>query len=69
MGNNCIKGLYNKMPIREKCGICKKYRYIGGDETGFRIATHGCKICRLKTKYIIKQSKLKNERFTRGRYY
>ena len=26
------------MPISEKCCICKKQRFIGGDETAFRIS-------------------------------
>lgn len=52
MGNTCIKNFYKKLPISEKCCICKKQRFIGGDETAFRISTHGCKVCRLKQKYF-----------------
>ena len=52
MGNTCIKNFYKKMPISEKCCICKKQRFIGGDETAFRISMHGCKVCRLKKKYF-----------------
>lgn len=48
MGNTCIKNFYKKMPISEKCSICKKQRFIGGAETAFRISTQGCKVCRLK---------------------
>jgi hypothetical protein len=52
MGNTCVKGFYKKMPISEKCSICNKQRFIGGDETAFRISIHGCKVCRLKRKYF-----------------
>ena len=52
MGNTCIKNFYKKMPISEKCCICKKQRFIGGDETQFRISVHGCRVCRLKKKYF-----------------
>ena len=53
MGNTCIKNFYKKMPISEKCCICKKQRFIGGAETAFRISTQGCKICRLKKNTLI----------------
>tara|TARA_B100001057_G_C22094590_1_gene660904 strand:- start:203 stop:424 length:222 start_codon:yes stop_codon:yes gene_type:complete len=52
MGNTCIKNFYKKMPISEKCCICKKQRFIGGDETAFRISMYGCRVCRLKKKYF-----------------
>jgi len=52
MGNTCIKQFYKKMPISEKCCICKKQRFIGGDETAFRISIHGCRVCRLRKKYF-----------------
>ena len=52
MGNTCIKNFYKKMPISEKCCICKKQRFIGGDETAFRISMYGCRDCRLKKKYF-----------------
>lgn len=52
MGNTCIKNFYKKMPISEKCCICKKQRFIGGDETAFRISSYGCRVCRLKKKYF-----------------
>ena len=52
MGNTCIKNFYKKMPISEKCCICKKQRFIGGDETAFRISIHGCRVCRLRKKYF-----------------
>ena len=52
MGNTCIKNFYKKVPISEKCCICKKQRFIGGDETAFRISMHGCRVCRLKKKYF-----------------
>jgi len=52
MGNTCIKKFYKKMPQSEKCCICKKQRFIGGDETAFRITIHGCRVCRLRKKYF-----------------
>lgn len=52
MGNTCIKNFYKKMPISEKCCICKKQRFIGGAETAFSISMHGCRVCRLKKKYF-----------------
>lgn len=52
MGNTCIKNFYKKMPISEKCCICKKQRFIGGYETAFCISTQGCRVCRLKKKYF-----------------
>ena len=53
MGNTCIKNFYKKMPISEKCCICKKQRFIGGDETAFRISMYGCRVCRLKKNILV----------------
>ena len=58
MGNTCFKNIYNKMPVSEKCCICKKQRFISGDETSFRISVHGCRVCRLKKKYINPQKEV-----------
>ena len=72
MGNYCIKSMYKKMPVSEKCPYCKKQRFIGGDETAFRISIHGCKICRLKKKYFhpsgIKEVYIESVKINKGRY-
>ena len=71
MGNTCIKNFYKKMPISEKCSICKKQRFIGGDETVFRISTYGCKVCRLKKKYFntdVDEVSITRYELNRGRY-
>jgi len=53
MGNYCMK-LYEKIQPTETCPYCKKNKIIGGKETVFIITTQGCRICRLKNKYIFK---------------
>lgn len=71
MGNICLKNIYNRMPVSEKCCICKKQRFVGGDETSFRISVHGCKVCRLKKKYFNKDNQevtITKYKLHRGRY-
>lgn len=46
--------LYEKTLPTEKCPYCKKNKIIVGQETAFKIYTEGCKICRLKHKYLFK---------------
>ena len=46
--------LYEKIKPTEKCPYCKKNIIIVGGETAFKIFTEGCKICRLKHKYLFK---------------
>tara|TARA_B110000971_G_C19965652_1_gene480091 strand:- start:250 stop:525 length:276 start_codon:yes stop_codon:yes gene_type:complete len=53
MGNYCMK-LYEKIQPTEKCPYCKKNKIVGDKETTFVITSQGCRICRLKNKYIFK---------------
>lgn len=72
MGNVCLKKLYKKMPVTEKCYLCKKERYIGGTETAFMISVRGCRVCRLKKKYCNpitnKEVSIEQIKINRGRY-
>ena len=44
--------LYEKLQPTETCPYCKKNKIIGGKETVFIITTQGCRVCRIKNKYL-----------------
>jgi len=54
--------LYEKIQPTEKCPYCKKNIIIVGEETTFKILTEGCKICRLKHKYLFKSVTITKDR-------
>ena len=46
MGNTRIKNFYKKMPISEKCCICKNNLLV--ETKPHFVYQCGCKVCRLK---------------------
>jgi len=46
--------LYEKIQPMETCPYCKNNKLIGGKETVFIITTQGCRVCRIKNKYLFK---------------